>query len=273
MLKYPHFDPIAVSLGPLKIRWYGIMYLIGFLGGWWVARRRAARPGSTWTPLDVDDLIFYAAIGVIAGGRIGWLLVYGRDVVAMSLLNVFKIWDGGMSFHGGLTGVMIATAIFARQRGKHILDVFDFLAPLPGIGLAAGRIGNFINGELWGKPTDLPWGMWVEDPLTGFGMVRHPSQLYEAGLEGVLLFAILYWYTARPRPRGAPSGLFLVIYGLARLSVEFVRLPDANIGYLYGGWLTMGMLLTLPMLAAGAALLLLAYGRRIPSGNVAASAA
>jgi phosphatidylglycerol:prolipoprotein diacylglycerol transferase len=160
MLTYPHINPIAFSRsGPLHVHWYGIMYLIGFVAGWLLARYRARRPGSTWTPLDIDDLIFYCAVGVILGGRIGWCIFYGHDVIAESWLNVFRIWDGGMSFHGGMLGVLAATIIFARVKHKNIADVMDFVAPLPGIGLMAGRIGNFINGELWGKPTRCAVGL------------------------------------------------------------------------------------------------------------------
>ncbi|MFO1467931.1 MAG: prolipoprotein diacylglyceryl transferase [Steroidobacteraceae bacterium] len=274
MLTYPHIDPIALSIGPiagigpLRVHWYGIMYLIGFVGGWWVARLRARRPGSTWTLLDVDDLIFYSAIGVILGGRIGWCLVYGRDVIAADWRNAFHIWDGGMSFHGGLLGVLTAAIVFARLKGKTLIDVMDFLAPLPGIGLLAGRLGNFINNELWGRPTDVPWGFAVPD-ASGQLIVRHPSQLYEALLEGLVLFCILFWYTRRPRPRLAPSGLFLIIYGLARFTVEWVRLPDANIGYLAGtSWLTMGMLLTTPMILIGAGFMAWAYARGEATGNL-----
>jgi len=272
MLTYPHIDPVAISIGPffgigpLRVHWYGIMYLVGFVGGWWVARSRARRPDSTWTLLDVDDLIFYSAIGVILGGRTGWCLVYGRDVIALDWRNAFHIWDGGMSFHGGLAGVLVAAMIFARQKGKSIIDVFDFLAPLPGIGLFAGRLGNFINNELWGRPTDVPWAFGVPD-ATGHIIGRHPSQLYEALLEGVVLFCVLYWYTNRPRPRLAPTALFLILYGLARFTVEWVRLPDANIGYLAGNWLTMGMLLTTPMIFIGAGLMVYARSRGVPSGN------
>jgi phosphatidylglycerol:prolipoprotein diacylglycerol transferase len=279
MLVYPHIDPIAFSIGPffgygpLQVHWYGIMYLIGFAGGWLVARHRAKRPGSTWTALDVDDLIFYSAMGVIVGGRLGWCLVYGHDVMAQSLLNVFRIWDGGMSFHGGMTGVIVAGIIFARVKKKNVADVCDFLAPLPGIGLMTGRIGNFINSELWGRETDLPWGFLVKDRDTGILAVRHPSQLYEAGLEGLLLFLVLYWFTSKPRPRLAPTGLFLVMYGCGRFVVECVRLPDANIGYLAGSWLTMGMLLTTPMIFIGAAIMAYAYRRDTPTGNLSAAQA
>jgi phosphatidylglycerol:prolipoprotein diacylglycerol transferase len=181
MLTYPNINPIAISIGPLRVHWYGIMYLIGFVAAWWLARYRARQPGSTWTALDIDDLIFYCSIGVIIGGRVGWCIFYGHDVIAESWLNVFHIWDGGMSFHGGLTGVGVAAIVFARVKRKEIPDVFDFLAPLPGIGLMAGRIGNFINGELWGKPTDLPWAFGVPD-AQGVLVARHPSQLYEASL-------------------------------------------------------------------------------------------
>ena len=161
MIVYPEIDPVAFALGPVKVHWYGLMYVVGFIAGWWLARKRAAAPGSTWKPVDVDDLIFFAAIGVIAGGRLGWILFYGFDAVRADPLAILRVWQGGMSFHGGLAGVMIAIALFARRRGRRIADVFDFMAPLPAIGLGAGRIGNFINGELWGRAADpsLPWAM------------------------------------------------------------------------------------------------------------------
>ncbi len=272
MLTYPHIDPIALSIGPfagvgpLRVHWYGIMYLIGFVAAWTLARWRTQRPGSTWTLLDIDDLIFYCAMGVIIGGRTGWCIFYGYDVIAANWRNAFHVWDGGMSFHGGLAGVIVAAILFARTKAKRVPDVFDFLAPLPGLGLMAGRIGNFINGELWGKPTDVPWAFLVPDP-DGTMVARHPSQLYEASLEGLTLFVILWWFTSRPRPRWAPGGLFLLVYGCARFAVEWVRLPDANIGYLAGDWLTMGMLLTMPMIVGGAGVLWYAYRRNQPSGN------
>ena len=275
MILYPHINPIAFQigpfhifgreLGPIEVHWYGIMYLIGFAAAWWLARIRAARPGSSWKAIDVDDFVFYAMLGVILGGRIGYVLFYGLGFWAKDPWYPFKIWEGGMSFHGGLIGVLVALSIYAVSRGRHIGDVFDFAAPLPGIGIFAGRLGNFINGELWGKPTTLPWGFEVN------GVVRQPSQLYEALLEGLVLFGVLWIYTSRPRPRLAPSGLFLVIYGIARFFVEFVRVPDEQIGYLAGGWLTMGQVLSLPMILIGAALLLWAHRQRLPSGNWAAA--
>lgn len=272
MLHYPGFDPIAFEIGPLfgfgplQVRWYGIMYLIGFGGGWALARWRASRPGSTWKANDVDDVVFFAMLGVILGGRIGYVLFYGMEYWLKDALYPLRIWEGGMSFHGGLIGSLVAIAIFAVRRGRHIGDVFDFMAPLPGIGLCAGRIGNFINGELWGKATTVPWGFQVD------GQVRHASQLYEAFLEGIVLFAVLWWFTSKPQPRLAPSGLFLVLYGVARFFIEFVRVPDEHIGYVAGNWFTMGQLLTLPMILAGIALLGYAAQRREPSGNLAPAA-
>jgi phosphatidylglycerol---prolipoprotein diacylglyceryl transferase len=261
MFVYSHPDPVALSLGPLHVRWYGLMYLVGFVTAWWLARRRAARPGSTWTPTEVDDLIFYCALGTILGGRLGWMLFYGTERIFADPLSVLRVWEGGMSFHGGLVGVLLALALFASRRGKSLVDVFDFTAPLPAIGFGAGRICNFINGELWGKPTDVPWAVVVD------GVPLHPSQLYEAGLEGLVLFVILWWFTATPRPRWAPSGLFLLCYGVFRFAVEFVRVPDANRGYLLLDWVTMGQLLSLPMIIAGLWMLAVAYRRNQPSGN------
>ncbi|MBV9345234.1 MAG: prolipoprotein diacylglyceryl transferase [Gammaproteobacteria bacterium] len=266
MLTYPGFNPIAFEVGPIKVHWYGIMYLLGFATAWWLARRRAARPGSTWRAQDVDDLIFFAMLGVILGGRIGYVLFYGLKFWAADPWYPLKIWEGGMSFHGGLLGVAAALTLFAWRRNRSPADVYDFTSPLPPPGLFFGRIGNFINGELWGKTTTLPWGFRVN------GEVRHASQLYEAALEGLLLFAILWWFTRRPRPRLAPSGLFLLCYGLSRFAVEFVRVPDEHIGYLAGGWLTEGQLLSLPMIVAGVGLLAWAYRRAEPSGNYAVAA-
>jgi phosphatidylglycerol:prolipoprotein diacylglycerol transferase len=267
MIQYVPFDKIAVSIGPvfgvgpLSVHWYGVMYLIGFAAAWWLARRRALQPGSRWTPADVDDLLFFAMLGVILGGRLGYVLFYGLEYFLKDWRYIYRIWDGGMSFHGGFLGVLAAMGYFAWSRKQHLGDVFDFMAPLPGIGLLAGRLGNFINNELWGRPTDVPWAFIVD------GIPRHATQLYEAALEGLLLFIVLWWFTSRPRPRFAPAALFLVIYGASRCLVEFWRLPDADIGYLAGNWLTMGHVLSLPMLLAGVAMLVYAYRARVPSGN------
>jgi len=263
MLRYPGFDPIALRIGPLRVHWYGIMYLLGFAAGWLLARRRAARPESSWKAVDVDDLIFFAMLGVILGGRIGYVLFYGLGFWARDPLYPLKIWDGGMSFHGGMLGVILAVSLFAWRRGRNIADVLDFTVPLPGLGLFFGRVGNFINGELWGKVTTVPWGFSVN------GEVRHASQLYEALFEGLVLFGIIWWFTSRPRPRLAPSGLFLLVYGVARFAIEFVRVPDEHIGYLAGGWLTEGQVLSAPMIVGGIALLAYAYRARAPSGNFA----
>ena len=257
MIPYPNIDPVALQLGPLAIRWYGLMYIIGFAIAWALARYRARRPGSGWTPEQVDDLIFYCALGVIVGARIGSILFYNFDGWLRDPLVLFRIWEGGMSFHGGLIGVVLALWLYGRKLGKSFFAMGDFVAPLAPLGLAFGRIGNFINGELWGKTTDVPWGFVVD------GTTRHASQLYQAGLEGVTLFVILWLYSARRPPEKAVSGMFLLGYGVFRFAIEFVRLPDAHIGYLAWGWLTMGQLLTLPLIVFGVILLWLAY-RRAP---------
>lgn len=254
MFVYPEIDPIIFSVGPLAVRWYGLMYVIGFFVAWWLARRRAGQSWSVVKPAQVDDLIFYAMLGVILGGRVGYVLFYGTEQLLSDPLYLFKITEGGMSFHGGLAGVMIAMWAFAKYKlGVSAWAVIDFVAPLVPWGLGFGRLGNFINGELWGKPTDVPWGFLVD------GVVRHPSMLYEAILEGPVLFAILWWFTRKERPVMSVSGLFLIGYGVFRFLVEFVRLPDDHIGYLAGGWLTMGMILTIPMILGGLLLLFLAY--------------
>ncbi|MBB6094356.1 phosphatidylglycerol:prolipoprotein diacylglycerol transferase [Povalibacter uvarum] len=289
MIQYPAIDPILVSLGPLAIRWYGLTYVIAFAFAWWLGRRRAAQPGSTWKPADVDDLIFYGALGVILGGRIGWVLFYGFERLVDDPLMILRIWEGGMSFHGGLVGVILAEVLFARRQGRRIVDVLDFLAPLPGIGIFAVRCANFINGELWGKPTQVPWGFVVDPanlhPSQQAEAVRlcerfsidpcvlhvHATQLYEGILEGLVVFAILWIYTAKPRPRLAPAGLFLLCYGVFRFAVEFLRVPDENRGYLLFDWVTMGQILSSPMIVAGVVMLVIAYRRNEPSGNTAAA--
>lgn len=285
MFNYPSIDPVIFSVGPVAVHWYGLMYVIGFGAAWILARRRAAQPISTWTPIEVDDLIFYSAIGVILGGRIGWLLFYGLEQVLADPWMMVQIWKGGMSFHGGLLGVIASVAWFAHRRKRRIFDVLDFLAPLPGLGILAGRIGNFINGELWGKQTTSLLAV-VLDASALQGDQRnqvlslcnrlnvdpcvvqvHASQLYQGLLEGLLVFLVLWFYTATPRPRFAPSAVFLIGYGICRFLVEFVRIPDENRGYLFFGWVTMGQILSAPMILGGVALLVVAYRRAQPSGN------
>ena len=291
MIQYPAIDPIIFSLGPffgigpLSVRWYGLTYVIAFAVAWWLGRLRASQPGSTWKPQDVDDLIFYGALGVIIGGRLGWVLFYGFENLVRDPTMILRIWEGGMSFHGGLIGVIVAEVLFARRQKRKIVDVLDFLAPLPGIGIFAVRCANFINGELWGKPTTAPWAFIVEPshlhPSQRAEALRlcerfnidpcvlhvHASQLYEGILEGLVLFAILWIYTSKPRPRLAPAGLFLLGYGIFRFTVEFVRVPDENRGYLLFDWVTMGQILSTPMIIAGIVMLVLAYRYRQPSGN------
>ncbi len=257
MLTHPQIDPVALALGPLKIHWYGLMYLVGFYGGWWLGTRRAQQPHIGWRREEVTDLLFYVVLGAILGGRIGYTLFYNLERFLAEPLMILRMWEGGMSFHGGLIGVVVACLWFAKVKGRTYADVGDFVAPLVPIGLFTGRIGNFINGELYGAPTTLPWGMVF--PMAGLEP-RHPSMLYEAILEGPVMLAILWWFARKPRPALAVSGLFLVLYAVFRSLVELVRLPDAHIGYLYGTtWFTMGMQLCLPMLAVGLVKLGLAY--------------
>lgn len=256
-MNYPDIDPVAISLGPFSIHWYGLMYVVGFVAAWWLGCRRAARLGLSRD--DIGDLLFYCAIGVVAGGRLGYVLFYGLGRLAENPLWLFQVWDGGMSFHGGLLGVLLASLLYARKKNLAFFTLTDFIAPMVPIGLGAGRIGNFINRELPGRVTELPWGM----PFPGLGPApRHPSALYEALLEGLVLFIVLWWVSVTPRQRGLVSGLFLLLYGMFRFVVEFVRLPDAHIGFIAFGWVTMGMLLTLPMILAGAALI--AWSRHQP---------
>ena len=259
MVAYPEIDPIALSLGPLKIHWYGITYLVGFAGAWLLAKYRAKKFGG-WTEEQVADLIFYGALGVVLGGRCGYVLFYNFNQFLANPLWLFHVWEGGMSFHGGLIGVLVAFYLFGRKVDKGFFEVSDFLAPMVPIGLGAGRIGNFIGGELWGRATDVSWGMvFPRDPLQ---LVRHPSQLYQFALEGVLLFALLFWFSSRSRPEKAVSGLFLIGYGSFRFLVEFFRQPDAHLGFIAFNWLSMGQLLSLPMIVIGAFLIYLAYQKK-----------
>ncbi len=256
MFTYSAIDPIAIQLGPLAVRWYGLMYVIGILGGWWLGRVRARQPWSPVSAEQVDDMVTWIALGVILGGRIGSVLFYNFGDFLDRPIMLLEIWKGGMSFHGGFIGVVVALWWFGRRNGLSLIQLTDFAAPLIPIGLGAGRVGNFINGELWGKTTDVPWAVIVD------GLPRHPSQLYEAALEGLVLFVLLWAYASKPRPHMAVSGMFLLGYGLSRFAVEFVRLPDAHIGYMAWGWLTRGQVLTAPMIVGGIALLLIAYRRQ-----------
>ena len=259
MLVHPEFDPIAFQIGPIAVRWYGLMYLVGFVLFVVLGKIRARRSMLTgWHPRDVDDMLFYGVFGVIVGGRLGYVLFYKPLYYAMHPLEIFQIWAGGMSFHGGFLGVLVALWLFARNRNKRWLDVTDFVAPLCPLGLAAGRLGNFINGELVGRATDVPWAMVFRQVDN---VPRHPSQLYQFALEGVLLFVILWVYASRPRPMGAVSGLFLAGYGTFRFLAEYAREPDAFLGYFFDGYLTMGQLLSLPMIAIGAGMMVWAYRR------------
>lgn len=259
MLSYPNIDPVAVSLGPLQIHWYGLMYLIGIGGAWWLAKRRLADHFPDWSKETLSDLVFWVALGVIAGGRLGYVLFYDLPAYINNPLLILEIWKGGMSFHGGLLGVLLAVLWFSRKHKVAFFRLMDFIAPFVPIGLGAGRIGNFINSELWGKATDLPWAMvFPNDPHQ---LARHPSQLYQFALEGVALFTILWIYSSKPRPTMSVSGLFAICYGIFRFVVEFVRVPDEQLGYLAFGWLTMGQLLCIPMILLGAWMMALAYRR------------
>jgi phosphatidylglycerol:prolipoprotein diacylglycerol transferase len=261
MLTFPNIDPIAIRLGPLQVHWYGIMYLVGFVGFWWLGLLRARQPQTPVKPEQIGDMLFYGVLGVILGGRIGYTLFYNLPAFLDTPLILFQIWEGGMSFHGGLIGVVIAALIYSRHYGIGFVRLCDFVAPMVPVGLGAGRIGNFINGELWGVPTNLPWGMVFPDPDAG-PIPRHPSQLYEAFLEGAVLFIILWHFSRIPRPTGAVCGLFLVCYGIFRFLVEFVRVPDVQIGYLAFGWFTRGQLLSLPMIIVGLVIIVFAYRYR-----------
>lgn len=245
MLTFPAINPIALQIGPLTIHWYGLMYLIGFALAWWLGRQRLSQIGISAKAFE--DLLFYGILGVIVGGRLGYVLFYHPVFYLNNPLDIIKIWDGGMAFHGGFLGVLVVMFAFARRQGLSFWQVSDFIAPLVPLGLALGRLGNFINGELWGRVSTLPWAMVFPH---SDGLPRHPSQLYQMALEGVLLFAVLWLYANRSRPMGRVSGLFLMGYGLLRFLVEYTREPDAHLGLLTLN-LSMGQWLSLPMLAVG----------------------
>jgi len=255
-LQFPVIDPIIFSIGPVALRWYGMMYLIGFLVAMFLANKAADKSAGEWTRDQVSDLLFYSFLGVILGGRIGYVLFYQWDYFLADPLYLFQIWQGGMSFHGGLLGVITAVYIFSRKVNKSFLIVGDFVAPLVPIGLGMGRLGNFINAELWGRQTDVPWAMvFPTDPLQ---LPRHPSQLYEFFLEGVVLFAIIYMLTRKPRSLGLAAGTFLIGYGVFRSFVEFFREPDAHLG-LYFSFISKGQILSIPMILAGILIIYLGY--------------
>ena len=269
MLQFPQFDPVAFSLGPLmlfqreigplEVHWYGITYMFAFLSAWLLALYRCRKSHSPVNAFDVENLITYGAFGVIVGGRLGYVIFYSFDEWMNDPFWLFRIWEGGMSFHGGLIGVLVAMYVYSTRIRTPYLVLMDFVAPLVPLGLAFGRLGNFIGQELWGRVADVPWAMVFPKAGDAAGVARHPSQLYQAGLEGVLLFVILFWYSRKARPRGAVSGLFLLLYASFRAFVENFREPDANIGFDLLGAITRGQLLCVPMFLFGLGLLVNSY--------------
>lgn len=264
MLHYPDINPVAIQLGPIGVHWYGLMYLLGFTLGWGLGVYRAKKSNGAWNADLITDLLFYVAIGVIVGGRVGYMVLYDLPGLIEHPLSLFTVWDGGMSFHGGFLGVLCAVGLFCRKKKKSFFTITDFIAPIVPVGLAAGRLGNFINGELWGRVTHVPWGMVFP---TGGPLPRHPSQLYEFMLEGVLLFLVLWIFSSKPRPKMAVSALFLIGYGCVRIFCEFFRVPDPQFGYLMWHWVTVGMLYSLPMVVLGVWLMWFAYRRRAQPGT------
>jgi phosphatidylglycerol:prolipoprotein diacylglycerol transferase len=257
MLAYPEIDPVAISIGPLQVHWYGLTYLAGLSFAWWLAARRSSRPQSPVSREQVDDLIFFAALGVVLGGRIGYALFYGGQRLVEEPAWLLRVWEGGMSFHGGMLGVIVATWLYARRQHIALGPLLDFVALLAPVGLALGRLGNFIGQELWGRASDLPWAMvFPRDPLQ---LTRHPSQLYQFALEGLTLFVVLLLFSRKPRPTWSVAGLFGLGYGILRFIAEFFRQPDAHLGYQAFGWMTRGQILCLPMLAVGITMLWYAY--------------
>jgi phosphatidylglycerol:prolipoprotein diacylglycerol transferase len=257
LLVHPQFDPVFFSLGPVAVRWYGLMYVIGFVAFIVLGKLRIRQGlGHGVSARDVDDMLLWGVIGVIVGGRLGHVLFYDPHYYFGNPLEIAKVWHGGMSFHGGFIGVMLGIALYCRTHGLRWLSTMDFIAPMVPIGLAAGRVGNFINGELPGRPTDVPWGMWFPqfDPTP---LARHPSQIYQACGEGLALFVILWLFSSRPRPTGAVSGAFLLGYGVFRFVVEFTRMPDTPPGLILG--LSMGQWLSTPMIVIGVAMIAWAY--------------
>ena len=261
MLKHPDIDPVAFKIGPVAVHWYGLAYLAAFVLAWLLAHRRARRADSPVTAAQVEDVVFFSALGVILGGRLGYVFFYNFDKFLHDPLWLFRVWEGGMSFHGGMLGVIVAMFWYAHKQKIHPGRLWDFVAPLVPLGLLLGRLANFFNQELWGRATDVPWAMVF--PRTDPTLTpRHPSQLYEAFLEGVVLFAILWIFSRKPRPTLTVGALFLFFYGLFRFIVEFVREPDQQIGFAAFGWMSRGQELSLPMIIIGAAVFIYAYRRQ-----------
>ncbi|XPV75839.1 MAG: prolipoprotein diacylglyceryl transferase [Desulfovibrio sp.] len=254
MIAFPHIDPVAISLGPLAVRWYGLMYVFGFAAAWWLGRMQTKRPNSPVTTEQFEDLLTWIIAGVILGGRVGYVLFYQLDYFLEKPLKIFAVWEGGMSFHGGLLGVTTVVILFALRHKIPLLSMGDFIAPLAPPGLFFGRMGNFMNQELWGRVTDAPWGV-VFPAALPVGVPRHPSQLYEGVLEGLVLFVVLWTVALKTEKKGLVLGLFFTGYGLARFTVEFFRQPDAQLGFLAFNWLTMGQILSFPMILLGVLLM------------------
>jgi len=260
MLQYPNINPVAVDLGFFQIHWYGISYLVAFLLGWWLASRLASRPNSGWTNEELGDFIFYVVLGVIVGGKLGSVLFYNTESLLENPLSALNPMTAGMSFHGGFLGVLVGLWAYGRKTGRTFFQVSDFIAPTIPVGLGLGRIGNFINGELWGRPTDVPWGMVFPhvDQLP-----RHPNQIYQFFGEGIILLALMWIFAMKKRPRAVISGMFCLSYGVYRFLIEFVREPDRHLGFIAFDWLTMGQLLSFPMIAAGLIMIYVGYKRNI----------
>ena len=257
MLVHPDFDPVALSLGPVNVHWYGLMYVCAFASAWFIGMYRASLPNALLKKAEIEDLVFYGALGVVIGGRVGYVFFYNFDAFLADPIWLFRVWEGGMAFHGGLIGVMLFLGLYCRKIHRNYIDVLDFVAPMAPIGLAFGRLGNFIGQELWGRETTVSWGMvFPQDPD---GLVRHPSQLYQFMFEGVALFIILFLFSRKSRPRGAVSAVGLIGYGIFRFSVEFFREPDSHIGFDLFQWMTRGQILSAPMIAAGIMLLIWSY--------------
>lgn len=258
-MQYPNIDPVAIALGPLQIHWYGLMYVFALAAGWWLCVKRAARADYAMQPDQIEDLVFYCALGIIVGGRLGYVFFYGFDQFLDDPIWLFKVWQGGMAFHGGFVGVIVAMFAYSRKTGIKAFDWLDFVAPVVPLGLAFGRIGNFIGAELYGRAADVPWAMvFPSDPAQ---IARHPSQLYQAALEGFMLFVILMWFASKPRPRYAVSAVFAIGYGVFRFIAEFFRQPDNHIGFDLFNWMTRGQLLSLPMILVGLFLLYLSFSQ------------